>query len=46
MAKSVIRTILSWGGKVLPFCLFTFLLLSCGGDKGKFKIEGSFRAMT
>ena len=45
MAKSVIRTILSWGGKVLPFCLFTFLLLSCGGDKGKFKIEGSFRGM-
>jgi hypothetical protein len=35
--------LLSKGRKVLPFYLFTFLLLSCGVDSGTFRIEGEFK---
>ena len=41
--KRLKLNILSWGRKVLPFYLFTFLLLSCGVDSGTFRIEGEFK---
>ena len=41
--KGLKRIILSKGRKVLPFYLFTFLLLSCGVDSGIFRIEGEFK---
>ena len=31
--------------RISPLCLFLLLLVSCGGNDGKFRIEGSFRGM-
>ena len=41
--KDVIKKILSLGGKVLLFHLFTFSLLSCGSDRQTFLLEGTFK---
>ena len=41
--KGIKLIILSWGRKVLPFYLFSFLLLSCGTDNGQFRMEGEFK---
>ena len=41
--KRIKPIILFWGRKVLPFYLFTFLLLSCGYNHETFLLEGTFK---
>ena len=41
--KRTLQNILLRSRKALPFYLFTFLLLSCGADRGTFQIEGEFK---
>ena len=41
--KRSLQIILLWSRKALPFYLFAFFLLSCGPDKGTFRMEGEFK---